>query len=415
MHDTVLGQSSFKKDFIWNIIGSVCAAGSSIIYLMVVTRVVGDSLGGIFSYAYASAQLMLTIGRFGMRAFQATDLNQQFSFASYLASRVITCALMLLTDLIFLGFSGYDIYKFQIMFWVCVLKMSDAIEDIFHGEMQQKGRLYLAGKLLAARNILSFLIFSVILIMTADLLLACLISAILSVLIAIIINIKFIPRLHFDFSFKVLKSLFFLCIPLFLSTFFSLYIYNSPKNAIDRLLNYEIQTYYGILFMPAFVINLFSEFAFKPYLTSLASLWIEEKITNFLNKIKQLFLLIIVLTIVTLVVGLLIGLPILSWIYGIDLSPYLKEFMILLLGGGFGAGAWLLNNVLSAIRKPKELFLGYLITSITATIIAPILVKQYGMIGAAVSYLITIFLLFALLTCILVIAVNRTKINRINN
>jgi hypothetical protein len=49
--------------------------------------------------------------------------------------------------------------------------------------------------------------------------------------------------------------------------------------------------------------------------------------------------------------------------------------MILLLGGGFGAGAWLLNNVLSAIRKPKELFLGYLITSITATIIAPILVK----------------------------------------
>jgi O-antigen/teichoic acid export membrane protein len=220
VHDTVLGQSSFKKDFIWNIIGSVCAAGSSIIYLMVVTRVVGDSLGGIFSYAYASAQLMLTIGRFGMRAFQATDLNQQFSFASYLASRVITCALMLLTDLFFLGFSGYDIYKFQIMFWVCVLKMSDAIEDIFHGEMQQKGRLYLAGKLLAARNILSFLIFSVILIMTADLLLACLISAILSLLIAIIINIKFIPRLHFDFSFKVLKSLFFLCIPLFLSTFF---------------------------------------------------------------------------------------------------------------------------------------------------------------------------------------------------
>ena len=107
--------------------------------------------------------------------------------------------------------------------------------------------------------------------------------------------------------------------------------------------------------MPAFVINLFSEFAFKPYLTSLASLWIEEKITNFLNKIKQLFLLIIVFTIVTLVVGLLIGLPILSWIYGIDLSPYLKEFMILLLGG-FGAGAWLLNNVLSAIRKTKELF-----------------------------------------------------------
>jgi len=33
VHDTVLGQSSFKKDFIWNIIGSVCAAGSSIILL----------------------------------------------------------------------------------------------------------------------------------------------------------------------------------------------------------------------------------------------------------------------------------------------------------------------------------------------------------------------------------------------
>ena len=47
MHDTVLGQSSFKKD-LYGILLAAYAAGSSIIYLMVVTRVVGDSLGGIF-------------------------------------------------------------------------------------------------------------------------------------------------------------------------------------------------------------------------------------------------------------------------------------------------------------------------------------------------------------------------------
>jgi len=110
-------QSCFTRDFIWNIIGSACAAGSSLIYLMVVTRVCGESPGGIFSYAYASAQLMLTIGKFGMRAFQSTDLNQQFSFSNYLASRVFTCALMMLIDAVFLLGSGYDIYKSQVMQW----------------------------------------------------------------------------------------------------------------------------------------------------------------------------------------------------------------------------------------------------------------------------------------------------------
>ena len=70
--------------------GSLTNAAASVILLMAVTRSCGAAVGGVFSIAFAIAQLMLTIGGYEMRPYQSTDVTEQFSFRHYFTSRLFT-------------------------------------------------------------------------------------------------------------------------------------------------------------------------------------------------------------------------------------------------------------------------------------------------------------------------------------
>ncbi len=61
---------------------------------------------------------------------------------------------------------------------------------------------------------------------------------------------------------------------------------------------------------------------------------------NFIKKILEQCLIVAFLTVVMVVGGILIGLPMLSVMYHVDLTPFRKEFVFLLLGGGFYAMAY---------------------------------------------------------------------------
>ena len=99
-------EKNVKKAFLWNMIGSSCYSLSSFLYLMVVTRVCGVEPAGFFSLSYATAQLLLTLGRYGMRTYQATDLRRKYLFSEYGVSRILTCGLMLIFGIIYSAFSG---------------------------------------------------------------------------------------------------------------------------------------------------------------------------------------------------------------------------------------------------------------------------------------------------------------------
>ena len=93
--------------FFWNMVGSACYSFSSILYLMVVTRICGAEEAGFFSLAYATAQLLLTVGRYGMRTYQATDLKSAYSFLEYGFSRILTITLMVVLGAV------YSMYMFS--------------------------------------------------------------------------------------------------------------------------------------------------------------------------------------------------------------------------------------------------------------------------------------------------------------
>lgn len=398
--------------FIWNTLGMICNAGTSFLLLIFVTRICGDISAGIFALGFANAQLMLTIGRYGMRAYQATDINEAIRFPTYLLSRIITCIVMLIISFFFIIWNGYPIAKAVIVFSICVIKMADALEDVFHGLFQQQGRVDLAGKYLTYRNLITLVTFSAVLTVSGDLMVTCIITGIFSIVACLVINIPTAQRmadLKPEFNKSELLILFAACFPLFIGSFLALYINNVPRYMIDQLLTEDIQAFFSILFMPAFVINLFSEFIFKPLLTDLAIKWEQNRIKNFLQYIFRFLLGILIITLVVVAGGYLFGSEILSLIYGVDLLAYRKELVILLISGGFSACVYLLFHVLTAMRKQVTLLVGYTVTAVLITMLGPVFVTRYQMLGASVLCIISNIILVIIFSLMLMTAIMRKR------
>lgn len=392
-----------KKAVIWNMLGSVVSAASSFLLLLFVTRTVGADEGGIFSLAYTTSQILLTFGKFGIRSYQATDVNGKISADTYIFSRIIFSFGMIFFDAVYIFIAGYDSRKCLIFIVVCIIKMTDAIEDVFHGQLQKEGHLDKAGILLFIRNVFTTILFGALMYIYYDLVKASVITAVFSVLVCIIMNV-IVSRQYFKFSLTTSKGqmsyLLKECFPLFLGTFLSLLIYNVPKYVIDYYGTDNDIAIYSILFMPTFVINLFSDFIFKPLLTSMAYNWDRNETDKIEITIKRQFKYIAGIMIVMIAGAYLIGTQILSWFYKVDVNSYKSELIVLMVAGGLSALVYLLYNVLTCMRKQNLVLLNYGIATVLIIITSLLLMSPLGVLGETIAYLLTeivlsILMLFA--------------------
>lgn len=80
----------YKSNFIWNTLAGLVNAAEAVILLMVVGRTNGLEDAGVLTIAFAIGNLMMTIGRYGVRNYQVTDVEDRLSFGSYFTHRICT-------------------------------------------------------------------------------------------------------------------------------------------------------------------------------------------------------------------------------------------------------------------------------------------------------------------------------------
>lgn len=405
-----------RASFIWNMSGSMLNAFQSVIMLMILTRTGSLLEAGIYTIAYANANLFLMIGKYGMRNFQVSDVREQFSFAEYRRSRYLTTLVMLIVSVVYTIYASktnsYTINKSLCIIWMCLFKLVDSIEDAYHGLYQQKGRLDIAGKCMTMRMLITIAIFGISVIILKALLPALIISTVATAIIFILFTALTYeefkcPQVTADK--RSLRMLLKLCLPLFLGSFLSFYIGNAPKYAIDSILNDELQACYGFIAMPVFVIGLLNNFIFNPMISKMSFMWNEKDIKSFKKLLYKQMLIILVITVICELGAYLIGIPVLSVMYNTDLAPYKTELLILLLGGGFLALSGLFVTIITIMRLPKTLLFGYGIVAILAYLASPLMVKQYGMAGAASLYLLLMIILCIIFVVPLLYGIRRGK------
>lgn len=393
--DTSINPSK-KSIYFWNSFGSICNAASSIIFLIVVTRILGSTEGGIFSIGFAIAQLMWSVANFEIITYQVTDVNDDVDFGVYHAAKLILLGISIFCGAGMALYRGYSLYKFSVVVLLCVMRCLDAYSAIYFALFQKKERLDIAGKSTSYRTILTVVIFTLCLITFKDLLITIIISIIFTVLWILFFDLKFVKKfqiINFSFNFLKIKKLLIECFPLFLGSFILISIGNQPKYAIDSLYPETIQNYFAILIMPAAIINLLSLFMFRPMITSLSLMWNNNEYQKFSLYIIKLISYIAIITLGCVGGAFLIGIPILSIVFNVSLTSYKLPLCIILLGGGISAVISLLYNVMAIMRKQRVMLLAYIISFMTAIIISKPLVKNFEIKGASFAYLISMFVM----------------------
>lgn len=379
--------------YLWNMIGSMLMAFQSVFMLMILTRTVGLEEAGVFTIANANANLFLTIGKYGMRNFQVSDLNNQFLFSEYRMSRAVTTTIMIAAAVVYLLFAainnGYSMEKTQTILWMCLLKAIDSIEDVYHGLYQRYNRLDIASKAMTFRLLITVVLFGAGLVLIQELLIVLIISTIISTLLFYVFTKWTMVEFKVDQNKTAWNNIGLLLkinFPLAAVAFFSFYIGNAPKYAIDAVLTDELQACYGFIAMPVFIIGLLNNFIFNPMLYKISQMWNEKKVREFVWKIVIQTGIVVIITITCIIGAYFMGVPVLSWIYNTDLQLYKMELLILLIGGGFLGLSGLLTAVITIIRYQRKLMWNYAAMAILAYFFSGSIVEKYGMIGAAILY-----------------------------
>lgn len=411
--------NSTRSAYVWNALNAVISALQNPIILLVMTRTNGVYDAGVFSIAFAIATLILYVGLYGLRRFQSSDMNEKYSFSEYHGMRILTCVAMVIISIIYcfygMCFSGYNTEKTLIIFMICIVKVCQAYSDVYHGCMQQKGRLDVATKSSSVRYTLETVVYVLLLVITHNLLIstvAFMAASILGLLLTSVNAGKNYCSYKPSFKWSKIKTLTIEGFPLFASLFLNMYISNAPKYAIDALLTDEVQAIYNMIFMPAFVVMLISNFIFNPILTTYAQLWLDktrESMGKLLGNIRRQCLVIAGLTLFGLIVASTIGIPVLSIVFGINLGGYKGELCIVMLGGGALAYSTYFSTVITIMRRQNTLIVCYGIISLAAKLTSGIFVKSYGIMGAASMYALLMWIMAIVLLIISIYSIRKEK------
>lgn len=389
------------RDYICNTIGIGAFGMVFPLLSIVVTQLCGVEQAGMFSLAFVAGSLLMVVANYGARTYQVSDIDEVHSFSDYQVQRVLTCIAMLVAGWVYCQIRGYSDAMFTISMGVYAYKMFDGLGDVYEGRLQQVDKLYLAGLSQAFRAIASCIVFSLCLLITQNLSLSCVAMAVTAGVTFVVFTL---PLAFFETpksrraAFESVWALCKQCFPLFLALFLYTLIDYMPVFVMEGVLSYDNQLYYNALYFPAQSILLIMGVVYKPLLVRIANVWADADKRHRFDMITIGILVLIVAFTAFMVLFMgWVGLPVMSFLYGIDFEQYRGLCFIFLVAGGVTAGIDFLYQLITVLRRQRAIMKLYLITFGFALFIPVLLIDFTGLPGAVIGYLIVMVILFVLL------------------
>jgi len=379
-----------KKDIIWNSIGTTAWSFLSLFLLITVTRTNGILESGQFSFAFAFAMIMFTISCYGGRAYQVSDHKNSFSADIYISLRLFTALAVMLLTILFVLLNGYDLQKSILIFLLVGQRLFDAVADVLYGIMQKKRQLYISGKSLFYKSLVSLIAFLAIDLLTHNLLLSALSLPIVSMLFILFYDLPHTRRLE-SFSIKpnlssiktILRSAF---LPFSIAVMGLIFV-NIARYFID-IYHPDLQGYFGIIIMPLSLIILFFSFISMPATLHLSDKYNNEEFHSLSRSIGKISGIVLAASLLLCILTYLFGAPLLYLLFNVDFTPYIFDIILVIVTGLAISLTSLFTNIAVIARKLRATALIYLLSNISLIFLCTLLVDKYQIQGAVIAYII---------------------------
>lgn len=389
-----------NKDVFWNMMGVSFNAFYSLIIVIIVTRLNGVAAAGQFSFAFYVSSIAQTIGNYGGRIYQISDVTGKYTDGDYVLLKYITGTIMMAVIFLFCLANGYGIVKVSLIMILVLFRFFESVSESYYGIMQKHNDLARVGKSMTFRVILSMIIFVIVDMIAGNIVWAS-IGFVAGYLLFMVfydsriagsfvtVSLEFTDRIG-----KILKE----CFSVFLYTFLYLLILNITRYFVDLRLSDADQGYYSILVMPASIIALFAQFMIQPMATKLVDFYYTN-IHSFTRTVFKMLAGLMAFGIFAALITYVIGAPILSFIYGIDFSDYKTGLAMIVFSGICSGVTSIISNILVIMRKMKYQIICYFISVFVTIIISAAFVRTNvndGLLAYIISMIIQMLLFLAI-------------------
>lgn len=384
-----------KKDYIWNSIGSFLQSAISPILLIVITRLNGVGDSGLFSFAMSLSVVFWAISLWGGRTYQVSDVKKEFSSGDYIVVRFISSLIVAVFSISFCVLSGYDLIKTELIMVLVSFKILESIADSMYGVLQIHNRLYIAGISLTMKSVFSFMLFTLVDILTKNIIYGALSIFIVNIAVVIFYDIPWMKHVesvgltkkNIMQAGKIMKK----TAEVFVVVFLTMFSLNIPRYFLDKY-HYDQIGYFGIMAMPITLLTLFISFVLQPNVVNLSELLKKKRIKEFTNIVSKIDFITFTLGILFVVSSYLIGVWVLNTVFGIDINNFRIDLTIMVIGAVANAFVSIYVNLLIILRRFKGQFYTLLVTNILAVILSVYLIDRMAMLGSVLIFMIISFL-----------------------
>lgn len=367
-----------KQNMLWNSIGSIVYFGSQWVLTVLVVRVLGYGEGGVFSLAMSLTNTFYALANYGVRNFQVSDINGQFSDMDYIYNRCITNVLAGLGCVICCLIQGYDMHSNIAISGFMAFRFCESFQDVLYGIEQKNSNMKNIGVSNILKGIIGMIMFTFVMFLSKEINVSIYVMLLVMLLVLVLYDIRSVkPYIHFETKaiYTNVWKILWVCAPIALNNFVLNYILTYPKLIIEEKMGAEALGIYTSISTPVLIVQMLSSYLFAPFIVIFTQLYH--------NRNKRAFygLFIKVVGIIGLVgIAAIIGAKIgakyfLNILYGDTVCQYIYIIYPLILCTVLTAVVWFLNALIIIERD----YLGLSISSALSLLI--IIVFCDNMVG----------------------------------
>lgn len=377
------------RDTVWNALVNGAVAGLSFLVLALAARLAGEYWCGVVALALAVSQQLFTLGNFTMQDYQASDVNESRSFSDYVSAKLLSLSLMLSAAVAWVFLGNFSRDKMLALAALTLFQASDAFGMVFFARYWQRGHLSTACRVRFLKIVAFAGVYAVTLALWRLPLVALAAGACAHAALFFALDAPLLKRfgpLDFRLPGRAALGILWACAPLAANSFLVMFVNNGPRFAVDAVLGEGELAAFSALFMVSFAVSVCGDFLMNPQVVRLAKAVAAGDHPAACRIVGRQALLVAGLGVLALAVGATLGIPVLSWLFGLDLSGR-RGVLLLLLGGGILVAYYqLAQTVLIVLRRQAWGTPGMLVASLGVLLAARPLVAAMGLKGAAWSY-----------------------------
>lgn len=382
------------KNFLWNLFGTGINGIMSFLYLIVVTRINGVDVSGVFSVCLSVSFILFAVSNLGNRIYEVADFNG--SDSDYFTLKVFSGILSIFLGLLCCFVFGYDTKKSFIVFLLILVRIIESFSDTFYAVFQKNERLDLVGISYIIKNAVALVIFIVFDLITKNILISTGFM-LLGTLGVYLFFDRILCKRYADVHFENIKSSLSLIKKIFYFFVFNLVVIiisNIPRLIADTKYNSEEMGYFSIIMMIPTAMALIGQFIIQPFVTGFVKNYKDRNYTEFIKTAGFIICILCLCALICSFAAYYFGPFVLTLIMGIEFKKFAFIMVIAIISGTFNILTTVLSNLLTVMNKTKIQLLLYVFSLVIEIASIYYGVSVGGLSAVFVAFLISMIIQF---------------------